>query len=117
MLTDKIDAEVFDAVKSVKGVANYAVGYDNIDVPEATKRGIGVKYAWRAYRRDCGNGLGFVVCRLSPCGRIGRRDAIGQWQGWGPLQFIGGDVTGATLGIVGAVVSVQPWLWKSKDFR
>jgi len=40
LLTEKINAEVFDAAPSVKGFANYAVGFDNLDVAEATKRKI-----------------------------------------------------------------------------
>lgn len=40
LLTDRIDAEVLDAAPLIKGFANYAVGYDNLDVPEATRRGI-----------------------------------------------------------------------------
>lgn len=118
LLTDKIDAEVFDAAHSVKGIANYAVGYDNIDVPEATKRGIPVsntpgvltdataEMAWA---------LLFAVCR-----RVVESDAVmrsGQWQGWGPLQFIGGDVTGATLGIVGAGRIGTAMALKSKGFQ
>ena len=118
LLTDKIDAEVFNAAQGVKGVANYAVGYDNIDVPEATKRGIPVsntpgvltdataEMAWA---------LLFAVCR-----RIVESDAVmrsGQWPGWGPLQFIGGDVTGATLGIVGAGRIGTAMALKSEGFQ
>ena len=40
--TDRIDAGFFDAAPKLRGYANYAVGYDNIDVPEATRRGIPV---------------------------------------------------------------------------
>jgi len=40
LLTDKIDAELFDAAPKAKGFANYAVGFDNMDVPEATRRRI-----------------------------------------------------------------------------
>jgi len=40
LLTDRIDAEVFDTALTAKGYANYAVGFDNIDVREATKRKI-----------------------------------------------------------------------------
>src|SRR5512136_1409518 len=40
LLSDKIDAEVFDAAPKLKIVAQMAVGFDNIDIPEATKRGI-----------------------------------------------------------------------------
>ncbi len=84
LLTDKIDAEVFDAVKSVKGVANYAVGYDNIDVPEATKRGIPVSNAPGVLTdatAEMAWALLFAVCR-----RVVESDAVmrsGQWQGWG----------------------------------
>lgn len=118
LLTDKIDAEVFDAAQGVKGVANYAVGYDNIDVPEASKRSIPVsntpgvltdataEMAWA---------LLFAVCR-----RVVESDAVirsEQWSGWGPLQFIGGDVTSATLGIVGAGRIGTAMALKSKGFQ
>jgi glyoxylate reductase len=118
LLTDKIDAEVFEAAKGAKGFANYAVGYDNIDVQEATKRGIPIsntpgvltdataEMAWA---------LLFAVSR-----RVIESDAFmrsGQWGGWGPLQFIGGDVTGATLGIVGAGRIGTAMALKSRGFN
>jgi glyoxylate reductase len=102
LLTDRIDAEFFDAVEGIKGYANYAVGFDNIDLQEATKRKVPVsntpdvltdataEMAWA---------LLFAVTR-----RVVESDKVmrsGAWDGWGPLQFIGGDVTGKTLGIVG----------------
>ncbi len=40
LLTDRIDGEFLDAAANLKGYANYAVGFDNIDVAEATRRGI-----------------------------------------------------------------------------
>ena len=118
LLTDKIDAEVYEAAAGVKGFANYAVGYDNIDVPEATKRGIPIsntpgvltdataEMAWA---------LLFAVGR-----RVIESDAVmrsGEWKGWGPMQFIGGDVTGATLGIVGAGRIGAAMAMKSKGFN
>ena len=118
LLTDKITAEVYDAAAGVKGFANYAVGYDNIDVQEATKRGIPIsntpgvltdataEMAWA---------LLFAVSR-----RVVESDTVmraGQWKGWGPLQFIGGDVTGATLGIVGAGRIGTAMAMKSKGFH
>jgi glyoxylate reductase len=42
LMSDRIDAGFFDAARRLRGYANYAVGYDNIDVPEATRRGIPV---------------------------------------------------------------------------
>ncbi len=103
VLTDKINAEFFDAAPNLKGYANYAVGFDNIDVAEATRRGVPVsntpdvltdataELAWA---------LLFAVAR-----RVVETDKVmrsGQWDGWGPLQYIGGNVTGKTLGIFGA---------------
>lgn len=117
LLTDRIDAEVMEAARGVKGFANFAVGFDNIDVPEATRRGLPVsntpgvltdataEMAWA---------LLFAVAR-----RIVESDAAmrsGTWPGWGPLQFLGGDVTGKTLGIVGAGRIGQAFALKSRGF-
>lgn len=103
LLTDRIDGEFFDAATNLRGYANYAVGYDNIDVPEATKRKIPVSNTPGVLTdatAECAWALIFSVAR-----RIVETDKImrsGQWNGWGPLQFIGGDIKGKTLGIVGA---------------
>jgi len=103
LLTDKIDGEFFDAAAGIKGYANYAVGFDNIDVPEATKRGIPVSNTPGVLTdatAECAWSLIFSVAR-----RIVETDKVmrsGKWTGWGPLQFIGGDIKGKTLGIVGA---------------
>ncbi|HNS54763.1 MAG TPA: D-glycerate dehydrogenase [Syntrophales bacterium] len=103
LLTDRIDGEVMDAARGIKGFANYAVGFDNLDVKAATERKIplsntpGVltlataEMAWTL--------LFAVARRLIESDRVMRS---GTWHGWGPMQFIGGDVTGKTLGIVGA---------------
>lgn len=118
LLTDRIDAEFFDAAPRLRGYANYAVGYDNIDVAEATRRGIPVsntpgvltdataELAWA---------LLFAVAR-----RVVESDAVmrsGQWSGWGPLQFLGADVCGRTLGIVGAGRIGTAMALMSRGFR
>ncbi|MDC0335926.1 D-glycerate dehydrogenase [Pseudodesulfovibrio sp.] len=103
LLTDTIDGEFFDACPNLRGYANYAVGYDNIDVPEATKRKLPVSNTPGVLTdatAECAWALIFSVAR-----RIVETDTImrsGTWTGWGPLQFIGGDIKGKTLGIVGA---------------
>lgn len=103
LLTDRIDAEVFDAAPEIKGFANYAVGFDNLDVPEATKRGVPLSNTPGVLTdatADLAWALLFGVAR-----RVVESDTVmrrGEWKGWGPLQFIGGDITGRTLGIVGA---------------
>ncbi|MBX5321214.1 MAG: glyoxylate reductase [Candidatus Bathyarchaeota archaeon] len=104
LLSDKIDAEVFDAAPKLKIVAQMAVGFDNIDVGEATKRGIYVTntpgvltettadFAWAL--------LMAVARRVVEADRYVR---TGQWKvSWHPSMLLGRDVYDATLGIVGA---------------
>lgn len=103
LLTDRIDAEFFDAAPQLRGYANYAVGYDNIDVLEATRRGIPVSNTPDVLTKATAElawALIFATAR-----RVVETDGImrsGLWPGWGPLQFIGADISGKTLGIVGA---------------
>ncbi len=104
LLSDKIDAEVFDAAPKLKIVSQLAVGFDNIDVAEATKRGIYVTntpevltdttadFAWAL--------LMAVARRVVEADRYVRQ---GQWKvGWHPDMMTGRDVYGTTIGIVGA---------------
>jgi len=103
LLTDKIDAEVFAAAPNLKIIAQLAVGYDNIDIKEATKRGIYVTntpgvltettadFAWAL--------LMAVARRVVEADKYIRS---GKWEvGWHPTMILGRDVYGATLGIVG----------------
>ncbi|MHC1791867.1 2-hydroxyacid dehydrogenase [Solidesulfovibrio sp.] len=102
LLTDRIDADFFDAAPLLRGYANYAVGYDNIDVPEATRRGIPVSNTpdvLTLATAELAFGLILAVAR-----HIVAADGVmrsGNWSGWGPLQFIGTELTGKTLGIYG----------------
>jgi len=117
-LVDKVDAEFFDNAPNVKIVANYAVGYDNIDVAEATKRGVFVtntpdvltnataELAWA---------LLFAAAR-----RVVESDKFmrgGHYKGWGPMLFLGKGITGKTLGIVGAGRIGQAFARMSKGFN
>lgn len=103
LMADRVDAGFFDAAPRLRGYANYAVGYDNIDVPEATRRGIPVSNTPGVLTRATAElawALLFAVAR-----RVVETDRImrsGTWPGWGPMQFWGADVTGRTLGIAGA---------------
>jgi glyoxylate reductase len=104
LLSDKIDAEVFDAAPKLKMVSQIAVGFDNIDIKEATKRGIYVTntpevltdttadFAWAL--------LMTVARRVAEADKYVR---TGQWKvAWHPEMLQGRDVYGATMGIVGA---------------
>jgi glyoxylate reductase len=101
-LTDRVDAGFFEAAPGLRGYANYAVGYDNIDVVEATRRGVPVSNTpdvLTTATAEMAWALVFAVAR-----RVVETDAItrsGIWPGWGPLQFLGQEITGKTLGIFG----------------
>ena len=118
MLTDRIDAEFFDAANALRGYANLAVGFDNIDVPEATRRRIPVSNTpgvLSIATAELAWALLFAVAR-----RIVETDKImrsGTWPGGGPLQYIGADVTGKTLGILGAGRIGTAMGLMSKGFR
>lgn len=101
-LTDRVDAAFFDAATGLRGYANYAVGFDNIDVAEATRRGVPVSNTpdvLTTATAEMAWALVFAVAR-----RVVETDAVlrrGQWPGWGPMQFLGREITGKTLGIFG----------------
>lgn len=103
LLTDKIDGELMDAAgPQLKVISQIAVGYENIDVAEATKRGIPVGYTPGVLTEataDLTFALMMAVARRVV--EAARAVQDGKWQIWHPLHFLGPDVHGATLGIVG----------------
>ncbi len=102
LLTDTIDASVLDAAKGCRVFANMAVGYNNIDVKAATDRGILVTNT-PGVLTDCTADLTWALI-LGVSRRVAEGDReirAGRFPGWGPLYMLGGDVTGATLGLVG----------------
>lgn len=102
LLTDKIDSEIMDASSRLKVISNYAVGFDNIDVKEATKRGIAVTNTPGVLTETTAD-LTWALL-LAVARRIVEADNFvraGKWKGWAPMQLLGTDVHGKTLGIVG----------------
>jgi D-3-phosphoglycerate dehydrogenase len=119
LLTDKLDGEAMDAAGStLKVIANHAVGFDNVDLGAATQRGILITntpgvltdatadHAWA---------LLFAAARRIPESEKFLR--AGKFTGWGPLMFLGGDVTGRTLGVIGAGRIGHAVAMKSKGFN
>ncbi|MEW8977153.1 MAG: D-glycerate dehydrogenase [Symbiobacterium sp.] len=99
----RIDAAVMDAAPRCRVYANMAVGYDNIDVAEATRRGIMVTNTPGVLTETTAD-LAFALM-LAAARRLyeGQRTIVeGRWKGWSPMFMTGQDVYGATLGIVGA---------------
>jgi len=104
LLSDKIDAEVFNAAPKLKIVAQMAVGFDNIDIPEATKRGIYVTNTPEVLTETTADFAWVLLMAVAR--RVAEADKYvrtGQWKvGWHPAMMQGRDVYGATIGIVGA---------------
>ncbi len=103
LLTDTIDAEVIEAAGGeLKVIANYAVGYNNVDVEEATRRGVVVTNTPGVLTETTADLAWTLVMAVSR--RVVEADGFllkGKWRGWGPMQFLGTDIHGKTLGIVG----------------
>jgi len=104
MLNDRIDDEAFDAAgPRCRVVANFAVGFNNIDIAAATRRGIVVTNTPEVLTETTAD-LAWALLMAS-ARRIVESDRFlrtGRWNGWGPMQFLGQDVHGATLGLIGA---------------
>jgi glyoxylate reductase len=102
-LADRIDAALFDAAgPSLRVVSNYAVGVNNIDVPEATRRGIRVCNT-PGVLTDATADLAFALM-LAAARRFSEAERAlraGRFRGWDPWGFLGVPVFGKTLGIVG----------------
>lgn len=102
LLTDKIDSAVFDAAPNAKIFANYAVGFDNIDLKEAKLRQIKITNTPDVLSEAVAEHT--VALMLAIGRRVVEGDRFmrdGHYQGWGPLFFLGTEFKGKTLGIVG----------------
>lgn len=101
-LADRITDDLFTAAARLKIVANYAVGYNNIDVAAATRRGIVVTNTPDVLT-DATADLAWALM-LAVARRVVEGDRwtrTGTWPGWAPTQMLGADVTEKTLGIIG----------------
>lgn len=102
LLTDRVDREVLAAGDRLEVIGNVAVGFDNIDVAAATDRGIVVCNTPGVLDQTTAD-LAFALM-LAASRRLteAERDLrAGDWSGWGIEQYLGHDVHGRTLGLVG----------------
>ena len=102
LLTDRIDGALLDAAPRVRVVSNYAVGYDNIDVAAATSRGVVVTNTPGVLTETVADFA--ITLLLAVARRVVESDRYtreGRWKSWEPLLFLGQDLYGATLGLVG----------------
>ena len=102
LLTDKIDAPLMDKAPRLKVISNYAVGFDNIDIAAATKRGIVVGNTPGVLTETTAD---HAFALLMAAGRRiveGDKEVrAGKWKTWGPMILLGQDIHGSTLGIIG----------------
>lgn len=102
LLTERVDAALLDAAPSIRAVANMAVGTDNIDLAECERRGIAVGNTPGVLTQATAD-LAFAL--LLACARnlIAAEAAVraGKWRTWEPGGWLGADLDGATLLIVG----------------
>jgi len=118
LLTDHIDKDIITAEPRLKMIANYAVGFNNIDIQTATIKGIPVsntpdvltdttaEMAWA---------LVFAVSRRLIEGDMFTRS--GKFDGWAPMLLLGQDISRKTLGVIGAGRIGTAFALKSKGFE
>jgi len=102
LVTDPIDAELMDMAPNLKVIANYAVGYDNIDVFAAAQRGITVTNTPDVLTHATADLTWALI--LACARRVVESERFmrnGMWKAWTPTLMVGKDVYGATLGLIG----------------
>src|SRR6185369_12105642 len=99
----KVDDELLDAAPKLRMIANFGVGVDHIDVPAATARKVWVSNTAGSLTETTAE-LGWALI-LSTARRVAEGDRLvraSQWKGFGAFFFLGTELPGKTLGIVGA---------------
>lgn len=117
-LADRIDAETIHAATRLKILANYAVGYNNIDLAAARLRGLVVTNTPDVLT-DATADLAWALL-LATARRVVEGDALvrsGRWTGWSPTQLLGAEVSGKTLGIIGMGRIGQAVAHRAEGFR
>src|SRR5258705_6397726 len=102
LLTDRVDAALIDAAPRLRAIANYAVGYENIDLAAAAARGIAVGNTpdvLTGATADLTLALILAAARRLPEAQAAVH--AGAWRTWEPKAWLGLELDGATLGIVG----------------
>ncbi len=102
MVVDRITGEMLGAASGLKVVANMAVGYDNIDPVDAASRGVWVTNTPGVLAETTAD-MAFALLMSAARNVVAsdRDTRAGGWKTWSPTGFLGQDVFGATLGIVG----------------
>ncbi|MEK5269412.1 D-glycerate dehydrogenase [Aeribacillus sp. FSL K6-8394] len=102
LLTDKIDEDLLQRAEKLKVISNMAVGYNNIDVAAATRRGIMVTNTPGVLTETTAD-LTFALLMATARRLVEASDYLkqGKWRTWSPMLLTGQDIFGATIGIIG----------------
>lgn len=98
-----VDRELLDAAGDVlEIVANFAVGYDNVDLAACRERGVVVTNTPDVLTNATAElAVGLTVAAARHTSDAERRMRAGEWKGWDPSAFVGTELSGATIGVVG----------------
>jgi glyoxylate reductase len=103
LISERIDAELLDAGPRLRIVANMAVGYDNVDLPTLTQRGVLLTNTPGVLTETTADlAWALVMAAGRRIVESQRLIAEGGWTNWSPMFMVGQDISGATLGVVGA---------------
>jgi glyoxylate reductase len=101
-ITDRIDQELFHSAPALKVIANYGVGHEHIDLEAATRRGIVVTNTPGVLTEATADlALALLLAAARRVVEGDRRVREGKFQYWAPLLFLGHEVSGKTLGLIG----------------
>jgi glyoxylate reductase len=102
IIGDRIDKNLLDHAPYLEVISTMAVGYDNIDVAEARRRGIPVGHTPGILTETTAD-LTFALLMAAARRLVESADYLrqGQWKSWSPMLLTGQDIYGATLGIIG----------------
>ena len=119
LLTDKIDRDLIEtAGESLKVISQMAVGYDNIDIPAVTERGIPIGNT-PGVLTDATADFAWALL-MAAARRVVEADKFtrgGYWKTWGPTLLMGPDIAGATLGVVGLGRIGQAVVQRAQGFQ
>ena len=103
LLSDGVDAELIDSAPKLRAVANYAIGFDNIDLEAAAARGIQIGNTPDVLT-DATADLAWALMLAAARRIVEAHRAVvdGEWRTWEPEGWVGVDVHGATLAVIGA---------------
>jgi glyoxylate reductase len=102
LLTDRMDATVLDQLPQLRAVSNMAVGFDNIDVDAATALGIAVCTTPDVLTDSTAeHTIALLFAAARQVVASDRAARAGEWHTWYPMKFLGIDLLGATIGVVG----------------